>query len=240
MGHLSIESSIKEITVSFDELNIESQNLLQAMQYPEGAAPPEIIDQVDNLLKQAAEHAETASGYCQLVPDEINDTDHTILMGEQIFKVGKTVTRYFKKVEQIAVMVATLGPSFDAWLHAFFTKGDPVSGYIVDAIGSEAVESLVNYTFDHLQNNLPVDSWALTNIFSPGYCGWEVQEQKALFSLLPDQFCGIRLTDSFLMQPIKSISGMVGMGPGVKKVDYPCSLCSMTDCYKRRTAAKVM
>ena len=41
-----------------------------------------------------------------------------------------------------------------------------------------------------------------TNRFSPGYCGWHVNEQKLLFSLLPDNVCGITLNSSALMYPI--------------------------------------
>ncbi|MCI5917442.1 MAG: methionine synthase, partial [Bacteroidales bacterium] len=42
------------------------------------------------------------------------------------------------------------------------------------------------------------------------------------------------LTPSSLMVPIKSVSGVVGLGRDVRKLEYSCGLCNFKDCYKRR------
>ena len=69
---------------------------------------------------------------------------------------------------------------------------------------------------------------------SPGYCGWHVSEQQLLFPLFEGQTCGVRLTDSSLMVPIKSVSGIIGLGKEVRRLDYTCGLCDFKQCYKRR------
>ena len=74
----------------------------------------------------------------------------------------------------------------------------------------------------------------ITNRYSPGYCGWDVSEQQKLFFLLPENCCGIRLTDSSLMLPIKSVSGVIGVGKTVRKTAYKCAVCDKEDCYLRR------
>lgn len=51
----------------------------------------------------------------------------------------------------------------------------------------------------------------------------------ALFTI-----AGVRLTDSSLMVPIKSVSGVTGLGREVKKLEYTCGLCNYAKCYKRR------
>ena len=76
--------------------------------------------------------------------------------------------------------------------------------------------------------------WSLTNRYSPGYCDWPVSDQHNLFSLLPAGFCGITLTSSALMVPVKSLSGVIGVGSGVKRGAYQCSICDLKDCYRRR------
>ena len=68
------------------------------------------------------------------------------------------------------------------------------------------------------------------------YCGWHVSAQPALFSLFPEKNpCGIELTDSCLMLPMKSVSGVIGIGPDVRYLPYTCGICDKKDCYKRRT-----
>ena len=56
-----------------------------------------------------------------------------------------------------------------------------------------------------------------------------------LFPLFPSaEPCGIRLTDSSLMLPIKSVSGVIGLGDGVRKLEYTCGLCTYDKCYRRK------
>jgi hypothetical protein len=55
-----------------------------------------------------------------------------------------------------------------------------------------------------------------------------VSDQHDLFSLLPEDFCGIRLTESAMMVPVKSVSGIIGIGPGVERVDYQCKNCQQS------------
>jgi hypothetical protein len=57
-----------------------------------------------------------------------------------------------------------------------------------------------------------------------------VEEQKKLFSFLPKEFCGVSLTDSALMIPIKSISGIIGVGKNVEYKQYFCDTCGRKDC----------
>lgn len=52
--------------------------------------------------------------------------------------------------------------------------------------------------------------------------------------MLPDRPCGIELTESSLMYPIKSVSGIIGIGSRVERKPYGCTICRNTACYKRR------
>ena len=78
----------------------------------------------------------------------------------------------------------------------------------------------------------------ISNSYSPGYCGWHVTQQKFLFSLLPEQPCGVRLSESSLMSPIKSVSGVIAVGERIVKRKYGCELCGKADCYKNRNKLK--
>jgi len=80
----------------------------------------------------------------------------------------------------------------------------------------------------------------ITNRYSPGYCGWNITGQKILFSLLPEYFCGIELTDTCLMLPIKSVSGIIGIGRDVKFNAYTRNLCDMQYCLYRNLHQEVI
>jgi len=105
--------------------------------------------------------------------------------------------------------------------------------YIVDAIASETVEQVAGWLENKIADHAQERAWKITNRYSPGYCGWSVEEQHKFFSLLPDGFCGISLTPSALMIPIKSVSGVIGLGPEVNRGAYQCSICDLKDCFRR-------
>ena len=53
----------------------------------------------------------------------------------------------------------------------------------------------------------------LTLGYSPGYCGWHVSGQRALFACLQPEEIGVTLNASCLMEPLKSVSGVLVAGP---------------------------
>jgi hypothetical protein len=109
-----------------------------------------------------------------------------------------------------------------------------LKGYICDTFGSIAVESAMDLIQEELKLKVSISGLNITNRYSPGYCGWNISGQNKLFSLLPDKFCGIELTDACFMLPIKSVSGIIGIGKQVKYHYYPCNLCEMENClYKK-------
>jgi hypothetical protein len=109
-----------------------------------------------------------------------------------------------------------------------------LKGYIYDIIGSEIVEAAVDLMQTDMGKILNDSGLKITNRYSPGYCGWNVAEQHKLFQLIPENYCGITLTDSALMDPVKSISGFIGIGKDVKNNPYTCRMCNQDDCVYRR------
>ena len=74
----------------------------------------------------------------------------------------------------------------------------------------------------------------MSNAYSPGYCDWNVSEQQLFFSMLPVGFCGVTLTDSCMMLPIKSVSSLLAVGKNTEKKPYGCAICQNKSCIKRK------
>ncbi len=110
--------------------------------------------------------------------------------------------------------------------------------YLLDAMGSVMVENLVEQFQSHMGEHYQAQDKLVTLRFSPGYCDWPVTEQKKLFKLLDFKKIGVELSDSCLMQPRKSISGVFGLYPcpdGKDRSAYnPCLECNKFDCPNRR------
>ena len=113
-------------------------------------------------------------------------------------------------------------------------EGDMVRVFIADALGSVIAEKTADRMEEVLQESIDKLGWHHTNRFSPGYCGWHVSQQQLLFPMFRGETCGVSLTENSLMVPIKSVSGIIGLGQTVKRLDYTCGLCDFKQCYKRK------
>lgn len=157
-----------------------------------------------------------------------------IAISELNFHSGKIIKKMLKQAEYYAFFLVTIGPGPEDLARSKLNEGSYLEGYITDLAASAIVDLVADQVQEEVKVMAEKRGMHITNRYSPGYCGWKVDEQQKLFSLFPDGCCGISLSQSSLMDPIKSISGIMGLGSGVKYRDYSCEICSMPDCQFRR------
>lgn len=211
------------------QLHISEKEIYQSMGY-RGMPKNEYIRQrVQILLTEACYNI--SPSFCFLIKNGKN-TPESVLIDGVSFNTGKVIAQLMERAEQFALFVATTGEEFEKWAAPIKEKDDTmIDTFIIDSIGTCLVESTGDYMEEELQNN--IGTLKHTNRFSPGYCGWDIKEQHKLFSMF-SHTCNISLTDSSLMRPIKSISGIIGIGQEVSTRKYGCTLCNLTTCYKRK------
>ena len=136
--------------------------------------------------------------------------------------------------EYYAFFLVTAGPEPEILARAMLNEGNYLEGYIMDLVASAMVDLAADQVEEQVKNLAEQQGKVITNRYSPGYCSWNVEEQHKLFSLFPELCCGISLSESSLMNPIKSISGIIGVGADVKYSDYTCEICPMQNCQFRK------
>lgn len=152
---------------------------------------------------------------------------------EPDFIPGKQIAPVFAKAEKIALFVATLGEKAKEIIAS--KKTDILEYYLVDLLASQFAEGMAEYMHERIKEYANESSLGYSNRYSPGYCGWNVNEQIKLFGFFSENQCGIRLTDSCLMDPVKSVSGAVALGKKVKYQEYGCKRCDEKNClYKSK------
>ena len=190
-------------------------------------------------------------GYHDVIPDEATQRETAAVIDDvrrwlspqfcyfvvrdlPAFDMGKIILHQLRDSEAYALFICTAGIQFEDYQRRLKEQGDMVRVFIADALGSVIAEKTADMMERHLQESIEKLQWQHTNRFSPGYCGWHVSEQQLLFPLFDSNTCGVTLTDSSLMVPIKSVSGIIGLGKKVRRLDYTCGLCNFEKCYKRK------
>jgi hypothetical protein len=221
-------------------LPLSSTGLLQFLGYHLAEARPAMRARLPEIaakmLAHGSELVEPAFAW-RVVPVSLDtepEAAHCLPPWSTSLLVGQLIRAELRGSEALAVFVATIGPRLEENARALLAGGKLLEGWVLDAVGSLAAEAVADVAQREVQVLAAAQGWKATNRFSPGYCTWETAGQHALFSLLPAQPAGVTLNDSALMTPLKSVSGVVGIGPAVEYRAYRCEVCTMTGCPARR------
>lgn len=222
---------IKEFRYDFDELQLTPGDLYELLGFEDGGVPDPFPEYIERALSEAPGLCSLHGGYRIFDDIAIDTVEQTIRVSDQVFSPAKIVTTQLKKSTATALFACTAGAKISEHAHIVSTESDPMLGYVFDVTGSIAVEKTMDMIQDTLKQQANEEGLSISDRFSPGYCDWNVAEQQKLFSLLPEDFCGITLSGSSLMHPIKSVSGIIGIGPQMEQKGYQCKWCTDKNCY---------
>ena len=144
------------------------------------------------------------------------------------------------KAENLALFICTLGQQVSSRIEKLMKNKDTPLGYMLDTIASRSAEKAAaigeKCFLKEIKNNFLLEDQK-TLLYSPGYCGWNISAQKKIFNFLSPEKIGITLNHSCLMNPIKSVSGILISGERTIhqfRMNYPfCKKCQTFSCRER-------
>ena len=218
-----------ERILPFTQLNISLSDLLSEMGYGDVTPPREVTEVAQWVVDRAVEVAQPEFVY-RVLSGYADTSSSTVNVGGKTMDVGRIIASQLRESEAFVIFVATAGLEYEQWRQ---TLDDSVKAYIADTLGTLIVERCADRMEEVLQDSIDKLQWKRTNRFSPGYCSWNVAQQHLLFGLFDGPPCGVTLNSSSLMYPIKSVSGIIGLGKNVQRKDYACRLCNYSHCFRR-------
>jgi len=228
-----MQQELKNFAYSFNELDIKVGQVEEAMGYGIGQSPEPFPEMIAFALGQCNQLCDI-QGSLMVTENFLIDKAGSFIAEGVTFNVGKKIARQLRNAEGGALFICTAGAGIGERSKELMAAGDLIEGYILDVIGSVTVEAAIDKIQDSFESELIKAGNKMANRYSPGYCGWALSEQKRFFALFPENHCGIKLSDSCLMDPIKSVSGVIGFGKNVKKTAYECQMCELTTCIYRK------
>ena len=146
---------------------------------------------------------------------------------------------YFRGDDKIALALCTIGDELENKVSELNQKGELARAVVLDAIGSVAAENTADFINLQICEWCQKKGWGTSQRFSPGYGNWSLEGQKFIFSLLPAERVKVRLNQSCMMIPIKSVSFVIKIGEefvslSKKKI---CEICNLKNCPYRRQKA---
>jgi hypothetical protein len=224
--------------LNFEDIRPSYEEVVTAMGYVPGAEPSFLPDILETLMEEAVLHTEAAGCFRIFKVENVNIKGGWISFSDGIIHCGRKIAAQLKGAEYLGIFLATAGQSFESWIKSKKSDGDIMSEFLCSSIGSEIADKAADQVESEIKKVAEGSGMGITNRYSPGYCDWSVKEQEIIFRLLPASGIGVSLTSSFLMSPVKSVSGIIGLGHGIRQVPYACELCSIEDCIVKRARGK--
>jgi hypothetical protein len=194
------------------------------------------VELADEYLARCETLFEPRGGYAIVDDIRFSDGRDSMQAGGEVFAIGIRMGSFLEYSQSIAVFAGTCGGAIDDLAKRLMKRGDAIGSYIVDRIGTQFAIAVAEVIHSAVESEAEKLNWRTTDRYSPGHCFWPVSEQAKLFALLNGNSFGIQLTSSSFMIPEKSISGVVGLGTGVRKLGYVCNVCPESACLHRDAA----
>ena len=184
-----------------------------------------------DAIKVFRETSKPVAIYSEISKEEFK----RVYVGEGNNSAETPVEKIFPKADNLILFALTMEKEVSEEIETLFKENDFALGSMLDNIASLSADNTVKKmeelaakdTKNHEENYLIL-------AYSPGYCGWDISGQKKLFEYLQPEKIGITLNDSFLMIPLKSVSGVLISGKReihkFKNNFSFCSLCKKKSC----------
>ena len=216
-------NNIISIVTDFS-LELEAAHVLRGQGVDPERARADIVAVAQDTLVEARSLLEPYALYATF---PVQDFHHqtVVLEGGSTFE-GPLAARALAGATEIALAVCTIGPALEERVAALFAAGEPVRAMAWDGVGCAALRKVSEAIAARIRDEIKAQGLGSGMRAQPGQEGWDIWQQRILFDLLPVDRIGVRLTESCLMQPVKSVSFVIGLGPDMRPDAVACDFCS--------------
>jgi len=147
---------------------------------------------------------------------------------------GGLLAEHMGGAQEVVIVLCTVGEELERRA-AEISREDAVYGMALDGVGSAGVEALANAACALFEKEASEADCQVTIPLSPGMVGWSVEQgQPQIFDLLDAGEIGVRLTESMMMVPRKSLTFVLGIGRELITGGRTCDYCSLKETCRYR------
>lgn len=210
-----------KIVDKFD-FKITATDVLKGQGIDPERASDRLVNTAESILAEANSLIEPAAMYTVL---EVNNFEHRRIDFEGGSFEGSLVGKAFAGAEHFYLAVCTIGETLEKKVEEMMND-NPVAGITLDGAGIAAVSCVSKTVEDIISKDACELKLSLGMRAQPGQEGWPIEQQRQVFSILPAEKIGMKLTESCLMLPRKSVSFAIPRGKELNNSVVPCDFCS--------------
>ncbi|KUK13170.1 MAG: hypothetical protein H5T91_05640 [Synergistetes bacterium] len=127
---------------------------------------------------------------------------------------GRDIARLLKDSIEVILCATTIGNELEEEINSLLEKKKVLEATILDAIGSTAADTAMDYLNNLLKAEATRKGLSLTRRYSPGYGDFPLLIQEKLIEFSGGKSLGIRVSPSYILIPRKSVTAVIGVMKG--------------------------
>lgn len=214
------------------DMEVDRREILRYLGYGREQADRQVTELVESCMEQLEEVAEpkylVREYPLALLPDDKID-------GSCFITKSRNLSRNLRDCSQIMVFAATLGIGADQLIQKY-NRLQVSRAVVLQAASAAMIEEYCDTVCTRIRRDYEERGLYVRPRFSPGYGDFPLSCQPMLLDALEaGKRIGIKLTDSFLMMPSKSVTAVMGISRKPYRCEVKgCEACAKPDCAYRR------
>lgn len=149
---------------------------------------------------------------------------------------GSKINKFLNAAEKLIFLSVTVGQEIEQAVTTYFESGQYAYSLLLDAAATAAVEEAADEMERNIKQVFQSKGYQLLTRFSPGYGDWDIKFQPTMLALANAAKINVKLTESYMLIPRKSITAVIGLVPNQLHTDKEnsCENCIKINCLARK------
>jgi len=227
-------SSVMKFEIEPDDMRPTPEVVARYFGGPDYQMTPETQERVCQGIQQAVEMVQGVVCY-RAIPMHTVEKECGIDLSEVPYT--DMLSDIADDSRYVAVFVGTLGSALETMCRELAGRNRIYQSLLLDAVGTAMLDDMGLICNDLLEMHAKALDLFTGCRIGPGLNGVAMESQSLVFDLLDVETMGVHLNEAFIMQPAKSISGIVFFSdsPQRKPPGSKCLQCEMKHCQFRST-----
>lgn len=191
--------------------HIDANLILRLHKYrrPERVAPP--LREVARQMAALAQTLLEPRGWLRRARVRGVEPQGGVLLDGDVAFQSQALARRLDGAAEAVLLVLTIGSALERRAQTLMREERVVEGLLLDTGGWVAIDALLRDVRQVLAADARRRGYRLTARLAPGFAGWPLEQQRALLDAFGEDRVTVRLTESYMMRPGKSVTGVYGL-----------------------------
>lgn len=199
---------------------------------------PGIVELHRQIMAEAENLVSPAAVWCEAAVKGVGQEEVILENGQKL--TSRLLAQTAGTAEKLILFTVTIGSAMDNRSAEYSEAGKIMEAFIIDAVGTAHIVKSAMAALAKIEEKYHSNDLQTTFPMGPGHSYWrKMEDMRTIFEILRPERVGLRLTESNLIMPRKSVVMVLGAGSNLPdfRGKSHCDFCDLQNNCKMRTGS---